>query len=1331
MFEQTETWLVLSRLVGVLPLSDGRFVAAHILGRSRAVGDEAVASLLEWFSVPHKAGELCAPAGAPHDMLDQVIDQLRIASILRPAGHREHEQIQSFYRKQLREPGPAMHADPFTSTSHPRWLSSEGGSAPAALAQMPDVDTTLVLSSALAVLSLDDHELLVTHPLHTPVHMTRELWGLAKVFERPTHIADALVEFLAAGLSEQEALHVCACLRRWFLLWTSREAETAQAHEIVGPANGSSLRVEYPTEGRWRQKFAPYTLQDVKRCHAAGSVALIGPCHLQLAGEALQVIAQRRGIFLDIIGMLDVADRRLHGARWSVVVLSATQFAASLYEALAAEDIHRAEYLALAIASRVDEAIDRIRQESSAPLLVTSISPPGLSPAGPESPFWHTSTAILARLNAEISARLARLGNAWLVDESRLAAESSPGIYWDDEFNALPHHSAVSSWSWLVMKPGVVGQAAVDERPVPSSTQVDPAYVLGSAIVHAVERFYVENPVKLIVFEPNELLWRGRLEDRPLAYPTPPHFYADVEDYFYAGIHEALSVLRGRGMALACASSCPAADLHDRWKSSSTLKHIVRPEDLVAIEGGGSWPERLQALKRIPVDEAQVLVIAFPPPELRGFRGRIYAGQPHALRRYLLRAPALNPLGQVEQVHTAPSPQGFHDRQVAVEAHSAILENEFHRVVAGLLRVSSAAVRQCKDLRFLGLDSLGAVDLMCELEAHFGVSFEDHQMVEPVVYFPQPLLEALRDALQSKSQTRRPSRSARADCYAGRSYDEWCSSNLASILAEHIKSPQVPWIFKIIESSAPFDARFLSWKELGERANGYAAACAAAGASAGDRVAIAIPFGTELIGAFVGAVLARYIPCIFPPVPMPQESLHDVLANVRPKLVVCEAQRAAESAAELRSAGFAGDIITGQTARDLEWPSSGAPGAPLLLQQSSGTTGSRKVVQLDDRRVLSQVWQIAHAVECSPRDRLATWLPMYHDMGFICTLVLPLALSLPTMVISPFEWVRQPHLLLREISDEKATLTWMPNFALALSARRIDERDLVGLDLSTLRLLVNGGEPVTISAMTAFRQRLAPYGLRASALTSGYGAAEATAAITQSLAGRSPVTLRVHARVLEEEERVQLAGPELPEDEVRELVSSGQVLSHTCIRIADRNGRSLEDAQVGEIVVSGDAVAAQYESDPASSAKAFRNGEFYTGDLGFRIGEEVFITGRMVDLIVLAGRKLYPHDLEETAGEVDGIHPGRVVAIGVPTQDGSTHRLVVLAEPHLKGLTAEEEESLGVAVSARLFERWRVAAMVQIVPRGSLIKTSSGKPSRGRNRALYLQRMLANATAHA
>jgi hypothetical protein len=178
--DPADEWLVMSRLTAFLPLGDGRFVAAHILGRSRAIGDGATAALLEWFSVPRRIGALRAPIDAPHETLDRMIEQLRAAGLLRSPGQREDERLRSFYGLRLREPERANDADRSTSRSHPRWLCAEGGCAPASLAQLPDIETSLALSSSLAVLPLERGEVLVTHPLHTPVHMTSEIWALAR-----------------------------------------------------------------------------------------------------------------------------------------------------------------------------------------------------------------------------------------------------------------------------------------------------------------------------------------------------------------------------------------------------------------------------------------------------------------------------------------------------------------------------------------------------------------------------------------------------------------------------------------------------------------------------------------------------------------------------------------------------------------------------------------------------------------------------------------------------------------------------------------------------------------------------------------------------------------------------------------------------------------------------------------------------------------------------------------------------------------------------------------------------------------------------------------------
>jgi len=247
-----DAWLVRSRMIGALPLDDGRVIAAHVLGRSRVVADTTVVSLLDWFSVPRCPRMLRQLPGAPHELLDQTIGQLRGAGLLRRAGNGEVERIRAFYRARLREAPRPVYDTRASRPVRPRGLFPDGGDPPDDMVLAPDVATTLVRSSALAVLPLDDHEMLVTHPLYWPVHMTRELWLLTDGFARPVSVEEALPGFRQAGLTDDDVLQLCAQLRRWGLLWSSTAAEIQHARHLIGPPDRASLRVDFATVNRCR-----------------------------------------------------------------------------------------------------------------------------------------------------------------------------------------------------------------------------------------------------------------------------------------------------------------------------------------------------------------------------------------------------------------------------------------------------------------------------------------------------------------------------------------------------------------------------------------------------------------------------------------------------------------------------------------------------------------------------------------------------------------------------------------------------------------------------------------------------------------------------------------------------------------------------------------------------------------------------------------------------------------------------------------------------------------------------------------------------------------------
>jgi fatty-acyl-CoA synthase len=389
---------------------------------------------------------------------------------------------------------------------------------------------------------------------------------------------------------------------------------------------------------------------------------------------------------------------------------------------------------------------------------------------------------------------------------------------------------------------------------------------------------------------------------------------------------------------------------------------------------------------------------------------------------------------------------------------------------------------------------------------------------------------------------------------------------------------------------------------------------------------------------------------------------------------------------------------------------------PCLLQHSSGTTGLQKPVLLSHRAVLEHVRRYAAAIELSETDKIASWLPIYHDMGLIAAFYLPLICGVPLVQLSPIEWVASPVMLLSVISNEKATLCWLPNFAYNFMADRIRDEDLHGIDLNSIRLLVNCSEPVRAESHDRFYSRFAKYGLRRESLGACYAMAETTFAATQTTPGREAPRLAV--------ERGQLAqGNVVPVAEsttvpARVCVSSGRVISGCSVRILDENRREVPPGKVGEIAISSVSMFDGYRNYLEKTEEVLAAGWYYSGDVGFVHEGECFVIGRKKDLIIVAGNNIFPEDVEDAVGRVPGVIPGRVVAFGLDDEHAGTEVLCVILES--EAASSAEHKALRLAVIQAGMAIDVTISRVYIVPSRWMIKSSSGKPARSTNRSRAL-----------
>ncbi|MFN2221866.1 MAG: AMP-binding protein, partial [Candidatus Promineifilaceae bacterium] len=395
----------------------------------------------------------------------------------------------------------------------------------------------------------------------------------------------------------------------------------------------------------------------------------------------------------------------------------------------------------------------------------------------------------------------------------------------------------------------------------------------------------------------------------------------------------------------------------------------------------------------------------------------------------------------------------------------------------------------------------------------------------------------------------------------------------------------------------------------------HAAALRQLGIRPGDLVIIAHTQNLESIYAFWGAMLMGAIPSMFPTLTEKLDpdiymgSMAELarLSQVRAVLTADDFAAALDSRLPCPVYGSAQlAAAVSQNSQGIPVPHRPDPAAVAFLQHSSGTTGLQKGVALSHRAVLNQLAGYADALELSPDDVVVSWLPLYHDMGLIAGFLLPLFQGLPLVLMSPFDWVRHPALLLRAISDHRGTLCWLPNFAYNHSARRVRARDLEGISLASMRAFINCSEPVRDDSHQLFLGRFADQGLRPEMLAVSYAMAENTFAVTQTAIGQPPGIDVVDRLALEEARQARPA--EADRHRARVMVSCGPPIAGTVVRVLDDDGAPLPERRVGQLAIRSDCMLSGYYKRP--DLVPFQDGWYLTGDMGYVAGGEVYIVGR-------------------------------------------------------------------------------------------------------------------------
>ncbi|MHB9857122.1 fatty acyl-AMP ligase [Streptomyces sp. YIM S03343] len=536
----------------------------------------------------------------------------------------------------------------------------------------------------------------------------------------------------------------------------------------------------------------------------------------------------------------------------------------------------------------------------------------------------------------------------------------------------------------------------------------------------------------------------------------------------------------------------------------------------------------------------------------------------------------------------------------------------------------------------------------------------------------------------------------------------------------------------------------LTYRELDTAARARAHAFTAAGLDGGSAVLLH-PSGLEFIRALLGCMYAGIAGA---PVQVPSrarglERLRRIADDAGTSVVLTTA--AVKSELEERF----GDRpeLAGITLIDTESIDGGAadraarfeprPQDVALLQYTSGSTGDPKGVMVTHANFLSNVAETDGLWPSRPDGRIVSWLPLFHDMGLLFGVILPLWAGIPSYLMAPDAFIRRPARWLEAISRFRGTHSAAPSFAYELCARAFAEgRIPPGLDLSSWRVAVNGAEPVRWHTLRAFTEAFTRFGFAEHAVCPGYGLAENTLKTTGSPQDRPPSVLWLSSADLGE-------GRVVPGDPAAESVSPvvgcGPPAPGTAVRIVDPVTRTVcPPGRIGEIWISGPCVAGGYRGRPEETEETFRSRiagapavagpHLRTGDLGFIHDGELYVTGRLKDIIIRKGRNFYPQDIElsvETAHS--GLRPNCAAAFSV--DDGRTERLVVVVEADGRVLRTTDADTLRQRIRDGVWDGQRLEVDdVLLIRRGVLPKTSSGKVQRRLCRKRYLAGDLPPAT---
>ena len=527
----------------------------------------------------------------------------------------------------------------------------------------------------------------------------------------------------------------------------------------------------------------------------------------------------------------------------------------------------------------------------------------------------------------------------------------------------------------------------------------------------------------------------------------------------------------------------------------------------------------------------------------------------------------------------------------------------------------------------------------------------------------------------------------------------------------------------------------LPYQELREQSQALARRLIGLGISRGSRVAMVADTQPDFMRLFFACQYSGLIP-----VPLPA-SIHlggrdAYVSQLERLLAICQAEIAMapdDFLPYLKDATAGLNLrFSGSPKEFDDLPESDEPLRPpepndvAYLQYTSGSTRFPRGVMITQKAVLSNLFAILkYGIQIRPGDRAVSWLPYFHDMGLVGLVLAPMAAQMTVDYLNTRDFAMRPRLWLTLMSQNRGTLSFSPTFGYELAARRVREKEVANFDLSAWRIAGVGAEPIRTESLERFADLLAPSGFDRRSFVPCYGMAECALAVSFSPLGQGLDVDQVDRDALAEEQKALPLHPNRGNGtaSVNTFTNCGAPLPGFDVEIRDDQGQVLPERDCGTLFVRGPSVMSGYFGDLKATREVLSpDGWLNTGDLAYRVGNSIVITGREKDLIIINGRNVWPQDLEYLAEKQPEVRTGDASAFSVPGSNGE-ERAVMMVQ------CRESDESKRADLQGRLHSQIRqefgIDCLIELVPRNTLPRTTSGKLSRSGARKEYLKRVAA------